>query len=253
MTSALSHPLVSAYLHDLELLLRGVEPGERAEVLGGVHEHLDASLAPGASDDDVHAILAELGSPQSVADEAYAGRVAPAASSPSVARPRPGFLSRGWVPVVVGLGLGFALVLIILIVAASTGYSTTSATSSDSLGMFGSASETIQYDLGAFPSAALMSLLATTPVWFVPLFLNLASPLWTARQKTAGVLILPIAASALTALPDLGWALTKAELGINLGSGAGLAIALLGGGYVILRTTRTGIRRAEALGAGAQS
>ena len=89
MTSALSHPLVSAYLRDLELLLHGVEPGERAEVLAGVHEHLDTSLAPSASDEDVRRSLAELGSPQSVADEAYAGRPAPASVAPPRPRPNP--------------------------------------------------------------------------------------------------------------------------------------------------------------------
>ncbi|EAP97355.1 hypothetical protein JNB_17833 [Janibacter sp. HTCC2649] len=89
MTSALSHPLVSAYLRDLELLLHGVDPGERAEVLAGVHEHLDASLAPSASDEDVRRSLAELGSPQSVADEAYAGRPAAPPVSPTRVRPSP--------------------------------------------------------------------------------------------------------------------------------------------------------------------
>lgn len=74
MTSAVTHPLVSAYLRDLERLLGGIDAGERAEVLAGVHEHLDVTLPPGASDDDVRHTLAELGSPQSVADEAYAGR-----------------------------------------------------------------------------------------------------------------------------------------------------------------------------------
>ena len=41
---------------------------------------------PGASDDDVRRALAELGSPQSVADEAYAGRRRPLGAPP---RPRP--------------------------------------------------------------------------------------------------------------------------------------------------------------------
>lgn len=95
MTTPVAHPLVSAYLRDLELLLHGVEPGERAEVLGGVREHLDASLVPGATDDDVRAVLAELGSSQSVADEAYAGRPAPALFAPSRPRPSPLLLRSG--------------------------------------------------------------------------------------------------------------------------------------------------------------
>lgn len=86
MTTPLAHPLVSSYLRDLEMLLHGVDPVERADVLGGVREHLDASLVPGASDDDVRAALAELGSPHAVADEAHAGR--PANELPPPQRPR---------------------------------------------------------------------------------------------------------------------------------------------------------------------
>ena len=44
MSAHTTHPLVDAYLRDLELLLHGVEPGERAEVLAGVREHLDGRL-----------------------------------------------------------------------------------------------------------------------------------------------------------------------------------------------------------------
>jgi uncharacterized membrane protein len=69
-----THPLVDAYLRDLELLLHGIEPGERAEVLAGVREHLDSSLAPDADEASVRTALAELGPPQAIADEAYAGR-----------------------------------------------------------------------------------------------------------------------------------------------------------------------------------
>ena len=55
MSPRTTHPLVDAYLRDLELLLHGVEPGERAEVLAGVREHLDGSLTPGADDRAVRA------------------------------------------------------------------------------------------------------------------------------------------------------------------------------------------------------
>jgi len=244
MTSAVTHPLVSAYLHDLELLLHGVDPGERAEVLAGVHEHLDASLAPGVSDDEVRRSLAELGSPQSVADEAYAGRPAPAASSPPLERTRPSLLSRGWVPVIVGLGLGLALLFILFISVAGSGYGTSSTDSTDSAGNVIQGPVEIQYD-GAFPGATLIAMMVTSWVWFPPLFLCLASPLWTAREKAVTALALPVAAVALTALPDIGWALTRAEHGINVGAWTGLAIALVGGGYVILRLCRSGLRRAE--------
>lgn len=80
MSSHTTHPLVGSYLRDLELLLHGIDPGERAEVLAGVREHLDGSLAPGADDAAVRAVLDELGPPQAIADEAYAGRPAPVAA-----------------------------------------------------------------------------------------------------------------------------------------------------------------------------
>ena len=60
----------------LNRLLAGIDPGDRAEVMSGVREHLDTAL-PGSdpvTDDDVRAALAELGPPHAVADEAYAGR-----------------------------------------------------------------------------------------------------------------------------------------------------------------------------------
>lgn len=82
MNSTTTHPLVAAWLRDLTHLLHGVDPGERAEVLAGVREHLEASLPPGASDEDVRRVLTELGSPQSVADEAYDGRPGPTVDAP---------------------------------------------------------------------------------------------------------------------------------------------------------------------------
>ena len=74
MSPQTTHPLVDAYLRDLELLLRGVEPSERAEVLAGVREHLDGRLGADARDADVRQALDALGPPQHIADEAYAGR-----------------------------------------------------------------------------------------------------------------------------------------------------------------------------------
>lgn len=249
MTSTLTHPLVSAYLRDLELLLHGVEPGERAEVLAGVHEHLDVSLDPGASDEDVRRSLAELGSPQSVADEAYAGRTghAPTAPSPGDVRRPP--LSQGWVPLVVGLLLGLALVFIVFYSAAVTTYGTSSSSSTDSAGNVVQGPVEIQYD-GAFPGATLISLVMTALLWFPPLFLCLVSPLWTAREKVMAALVLPLAAIALTALPDLGWALTGTERGISIGGWAGLALAVIGGGYALVHLTRVGGRRAESVRVG---
>ena len=81
-----THPLVASYLEDLDQLLAGIDPGDRAEVMAGVREHLDTAL-PGSdpvTDDDVRAALTELGPPHAVADEAYAGR------PPAIPPPAPG-------------------------------------------------------------------------------------------------------------------------------------------------------------------
>ena len=107
MSAATSHPLAAAYLRDLEMLLYGLDPGARAEVLTSVREHLSDALGPDASSDQVQAALSELGSPQNIADEAYADqRAAPVAAAPAPAR---------WQAVVAsalnGAGLAYLLLL----------------------------------------------------------------------------------------------------------------------------------------------
>ncbi|QOR69938.1 hypothetical protein IM660_14985 [Ruania alkalisoli] len=70
---------LARYQDDLARLLAALEPAERAEVLDGVREHIEAALAevPGeASEADVNRILAELGSPGQVAEAALAERPA---------------------------------------------------------------------------------------------------------------------------------------------------------------------------------
>ena len=89
-TPPVTHPMVGAYLNELDRLLAGIDPGERAEVLSGVREHLVGALAgrTAVTDEDVRGVLAELGPPQAVADEAYAGRgtgAAPTGTRPSSA------------------------------------------------------------------------------------------------------------------------------------------------------------------------
>lgn len=97
---------ISVYLDDLGRMLAHLDPAERADVLGGVREHVDASLAElghAPSDQEVATILASLGAPEDVA------RVA--AGTPKVSRPDGGASSRpaltgAWVaPVVFGLAL----------------------------------------------------------------------------------------------------------------------------------------------------
>jgi len=118
------------YQDDLARLLAALEPVERAEVLDGVREHIDAALAEvghAPTDADVDRILGELGSPGMVAEAALAERPdtpvpGPAASGVDVALARfSASLTGQWVPPValllllVGGGLilwGYPLVLI---------------------------------------------------------------------------------------------------------------------------------------------
>ncbi|GAA4110929.1 hypothetical protein GCM10022415_04900 [Knoellia locipacati] len=164
MTPATTHPLAAAWLRDLELLLHGVDPGERAEVLAGVHEHLDASLRRDASEDDVRRVLTELGSPQSVADEAYAGRPA------TVVVPSPRRPASPWTAVLATAGNAFALLLLLPLVT--------------------------------FGISAASSLLFAFPVfvlpWLVVCVLTAMSARWNPREKAISALVIPTTVVAVT-------------------------------------------------------
>lgn len=90
----------SVYLDDLARMLQALDPVERADVLDGVREHVDAALASlgrQPTEQDVHRVLAELGSPAEVAEAALAGRDGASVPTPQSASPRP-VLTGGWVP-----------------------------------------------------------------------------------------------------------------------------------------------------------
>src|SRR5690625_1842108 len=104
------------YQDDLARLLAALEPVERAEVLDGVREHIDAALAEvghAPTDADVDRILGQLGSPGMVAEAALAERpaVEGAANGPSGVGAAPAGgdwreqLMGRWVPPTVVIGL----------------------------------------------------------------------------------------------------------------------------------------------------
>ncbi len=79
-------PLVSAYLADLDRALAGVDPGDRAEIVDAVREHIDAALAElGAapSQAEIAGVLRRLGSADTVASAWAAGErtTSPAAAA----------------------------------------------------------------------------------------------------------------------------------------------------------------------------
>lgn len=162
MSTPVSHPLVGAYLRDLEMLLHGIEPGERAEVLAGVHEHLEVSLGPDASDADVRHTLAELGSPQSVADEAYAGR--PPLPMPSLRRASP------WTGML-AVGINAACIAFLVLIVSS------------------SAAHASEVAFGA-----VVFLLP----WVAVCVLSSMSNTWDGRQKLTSSLLFPMTAIVLT-------------------------------------------------------
>ena len=242
MSSSTTHPLTGAWLRDLELLLHGIDPGERAEVLAGVREHLDGSLPPEATDDDVRRVLADLGSPQAVADEAYAGRPAPTSAAPAERGP---VMSRPWVPVVVGLLLGLCLIWMTLAIGSIGGYMTSSTGGSVQVSPTGEEIGPVQTQVSydGDPFTGLLIGLVTSPLLWVPgVALVLFSPLWHTRQKIALCLLTPVAALLISGSPAAGWALTHQEIGINVGAWAGLAAALGGGGWLLVRLCLTAAR-----------
>lgn len=69
-------PLVNAYLADLDRALAGADPGDRAEIVDAVREHIDAALAElGAapSQAEIAGVLRRLGSADTVASAWVAG------------------------------------------------------------------------------------------------------------------------------------------------------------------------------------
>jgi len=152
---------LARYQDDLARLLAALEPVERAEVLDGVREHIDAALlevdhAP--TDPDVDRILSDLGSPGAVAEAALAGRAG--SDSPPRLRDEPvggswrEQLMRPWIPPTVSIGI---------------------------------------FLLGVFS----LSPLAWGPL-VVLLVLLVLSPLWTVLEKVIGAVIPPIGLSLAT-------------------------------------------------------
>lgn len=209
MTTPLAHPLVSSYLRDLEMLLHGVDPVERADVLGGVREHLDASLIPEASDDDVRAVLAELGSPHAVADEAYADRISPApvATLPSQpTRPSP------WTAHVAcflnGVGLAFIAILT-LVGAFSSGF------------------------MAPHPSELAFVGTAFIIPWFFLMVLTSMSEVWGSRDKFRSILLYPVTWIALAVSTSL-FGLT----GVGALARIAAVVVITGAAWTLVRLVR---------------
>lgn len=91
MATLFDHPLVQAYLDDLDRALLGADPAERADIVASVREHLGDALPDAASDAQVRDALATLGPVEAIAAAAaVAGHTQPAPAAPiAPAAPRP--------------------------------------------------------------------------------------------------------------------------------------------------------------------
>lgn len=232
------HPLWISYEQDLTQLLVDLDPGERAEVLAGVREHLHAALAdrPHAGTEDIRAVLTELGPPEEVAQEAYANQ-RPQAST--AARPA-ATLARPWVPVVVTLLQLLGLLLVMVTTLASTAYSVVETTSDT-----GEVTTTVDYTSAAL-SVMGVAVLTVLPIWIPVFILAGISALWDRRQKLAHILLLPSAVMLLALTPDLGWALAG-QRGLNTAAWISTAIVLVGSAWVLWRLTSQGRNRSREL------
>jgi len=61
------HPLVAAYLADLDRALIGTDPREREDTLEAIRDHLREALGDAPTSDDVRGVLADLGSVDAIA------------------------------------------------------------------------------------------------------------------------------------------------------------------------------------------
>jgi len=231
-----SSPLVADYLARLDLLLGGIDPAERQDVLAGVSEHLEAALAAtDGSEAATRGVLAELGSPEAVAEEAYAGRP-PAATF----RAPTSVLDRAWLPIVVVVLQTIALVVLIGFVAGSASVVETGSATTDSAGH--TTYQTTQTWNGSV-GPALAGLLITFWLWLPAWLLVGLTGLWTSREKVAQIALLPVAALALGGLPELGYRVWSFD-GIPVGAWTGLGVAMIGGGVLLWKLTDRACERA---------
>ncbi|GAA1148499.1 HAAS signaling domain-containing protein [Ornithinicoccus hortensis] len=229
--------LIEGYLEDLARRLASLPPEDRMEVLDGVREHIDTALAdrPGPSEEEVRAVLAEVGPSEEVAREAYAGRPAVVGVAGPMSAPypdRPPLASRDWVPVFVAVVQVVSVFASAVVIGGSSAWVVTSTDSSGaSTSSFGGSI------VAATAAAALVA-----PLWIALVLFVGNSRLWNGREKLAHILLLPVVLALMGLLPELGNALVGVN-GVYAGSWAALALVVLGGGWLVVRLTRAGLGR----------
>jgi hypothetical protein len=94
--TALEHPLIRGYLRELDVALAGSPVGQARELREQITAHLEDALPAGASEPEVAAALARLGSPASLAAEARAGRPSPSPAARATRRMLAALSRRTW-------------------------------------------------------------------------------------------------------------------------------------------------------------
>ena len=94
--TALDHPLIRGYLRDLDAAFAAAPAGQARELREQITAHLQDALPAGASDQEVAAALARLGSPAALAAEASSGWPAPSPAARAGHRMRRALSRRTW-------------------------------------------------------------------------------------------------------------------------------------------------------------
>lgn len=240
MTDPLPNDRVGVYLDDVARRLTDLDPGERAEILAGLREHLAGALAEGPQPPtaaDVGRVLDELGPPEDVAAAALADLDRGSAHGPRSSRPvgRSPVLSRAWMPAVVGalLVLGCAVVLGPALVAAVR------------LAFNGAPADgsVMSAELLAVGAGAVLGL----PVWALAAGLMLTSPLWAGAYRLLGVLLLPgLVLATAVVLGVAGSALLNAS---GLVPVAGVLVLAAAASWSVVKVWRSGAARAPGASA----
>ena len=202
-----THPRVDAYLQRLDTLLEGAPPATRTEVVAGVREHLHDSLPADADDEQVRSALAGLGTPEQIADEAYAVGPGSRAGAATLAQ------DRRWLPVVV-MVLGF-LVLLLLTFFAVT---------------------------GPHPVELLFALFYP-PLWPVLAVLVVIARGWTTREKVVLIGVFPAACALVAIVAAVAWSVNEA-VGAAA-SVTALLLSVVVAATVVVVLGRRGLRRAR--------
>jgi len=169
---------VASYLDDLARMLCDLDPTERDEVLAGIREHLDATLAEHPDDAAaVNAALLRLGPPEQVAAEARAGRPSAAIPAGATAPPAPHPAARERRRTRTRIATAVALAPVVAMAL----WTLTARVATLTLVYGGWGNDSVEALL-PHPSEIVL-LVPLSPLWLVPVVLVLVDPEVSARPK----------------------------------------------------------------------